>query len=83
MIYHLIVYIESQATSHLGDADDISETLAPQLVVWGTDVNVARCQERFRRFLREFRLSDYIENGGVEESDAHATVAEPTAPSVC
>lgn len=63
--------------------EDAAELLTPQLVVWGTDVSVARCQERFRRFLREFRLSDFVEgggSGGLEDGDAYANVAEPTSP---
>jgi len=27
---------------------------APQLVIWGTDVDVNRCKERFKRFLERY-----------------------------
>ena len=27
---------------------------APQLVIWGTDVDVNRCRERFKRFLERY-----------------------------
>jgi len=27
---------------------------APQLVIWGTDVDVSRCKEKFKRFLERY-----------------------------
>ncbi|NWW22609.1 MCM4 factor, partial [Falcunculus frontatus] len=40
-----------------GPAEDIAATeqsLGQKLVIWGTDVNVASCKEKFQRFLQRF-----------------------------
>ncbi|XP_031468798.1 DNA replication licensing factor MCM4 [Phasianus colchicus] len=38
-----------------GQAEDLAEqSLGQRLVIWGTDVNVASCKEKFQKFLQRF-----------------------------
>uniref|UniRef100_A0AAX7U8H2 DNA replication licensing factor MCM4 n=1 Tax=Astatotilapia calliptera TaxID=8154 RepID=A0AAX7U8H2_ASTCA len=69
-----------------------SESNAGQrLVIWGTDVNVGTCKEKFQRFLQRFvdPTSTEDENAGLdlneplymqklEESDSHCTMVQLT-----
>ncbi|KAM9166370.1 DNA replication licensing factor MCM4 isoform 1-T3 [Pangshura tecta] len=54
-----------------GPAEDVlasEQTLGQKLVIWGTDVNVASCKEKFQRFLQRFidPLAKEEENVGLD-----------------
>lgn len=40
----------------------------PQLVVWGTDVAIAECREKFVRFVQRFVEADAITNEPLYEA---------------
>ncbi|XP_057253734.1 DNA replication licensing factor MCM4 [Pezoporus wallicus] len=57
-----------------GLAEDIAtdQSLGQKLVIWGTDVNVASCKEKFQRFLQRF-----IDPVGKEDEDVGLDLNEP------
>lgn len=57
-----------------GPAEDITteQSLGQKLVIWGTDVNVASCKEKFQRFLQRF-----IDPVGKEDEDIGLDLNEP------
>ncbi|XP_033916031.1 DNA replication licensing factor MCM4 [Melopsittacus undulatus] len=57
-----------------GPAEDIAsdQSLGQKLVIWGTDVNVASCKEKFQRFLQRF-----IDPVRKEDEDIGLDLSEP------
>ncbi|XP_053915743.1 DNA replication licensing factor MCM4 [Cuculus canorus] len=58
-----------------GPAEDVATTeqsLGQKLVIWGTDVNVATCKEKFQRFLQRF-----IDPLAKEDEDIGLDLNEP------
>uniref|UniRef100_A0A8C8RM54 DNA replication licensing factor MCM4 n=1 Tax=Pelusios castaneus TaxID=367368 RepID=A0A8C8RM54_9SAUR len=58
-----------------GPAEDVlatEQSLGQKLVIWGTDVNIASCKEKFQRFLRRF-----IDPLAKAEEDIGLDVNEP------
>uniref|UniRef100_A0A8D0FLR7 DNA replication licensing factor MCM4 n=1 Tax=Strix occidentalis caurina TaxID=311401 RepID=A0A8D0FLR7_STROC len=57
-----------------GPAEDVAteQSLGQKLVIWGTDVNVASCKEKFQRFLQRF-----IDPLAKEDEDIGLDLNEP------
>ncbi|XP_068014896.1 DNA replication licensing factor MCM4 [Melanerpes formicivorus] len=57
-----------------GPTEDVTteQSLGQKLVIWGTDVNVAACKEKFQRFLQRF-----IDPIGKEDEDVGLNLNEP------
>ncbi|XP_074841906.1 DNA replication licensing factor MCM4 [Carettochelys insculpta] len=58
-----------------GPAEDVlasEQSLGQKLVIWGTDVNVASCKEKFQRFLQRF-----IDPSAKEEENIGLDLNEP------
>jgi len=47
----VFVFLQDLGTSEVGGATGAG---VPQLVIWGTDVDVNRCKQRFKRFLERY-----------------------------